>query len=70
MIKLFTHKEVVEMWNAGYSAPDIIDLLDLSISIRQVQRIGAAEGSWKKRWLGRMERHEAAEHKPKDIVTK
>jgi len=62
MIKLFDHKKVVEMWNLGYPVADIIDLLNLNISERQVRRIGAKEGSWKKRWLGRIERKEAVDN--------
>jgi hypothetical protein len=49
--------QILELWNSGVSCRQIIDELNLQITVRQVQRIGAANGDWRKRWQTRMERH-------------
>jgi len=56
-IKIFNSSKIVDLWNAGCSAESIIQKLDLDISVRQVQRIGAAQGSWRKRQLARLDEH-------------
>jgi hypothetical protein len=53
--------EIVELWNAGYPAEAIISELALPITDRQVRRIGAAHGNWRKRQLARIERHETVD---------
>jgi hypothetical protein len=60
MIKLqqSEKKEIAELWNDGLSTTEIIERLNLNVGRRTVERVGAASGSWKQRWLGRMERLE------------
>jgi hypothetical protein len=54
MIKAWNRKEIVELWNDGKSARQIVEELDLPITVRQVQRIGAELGNRKLRASGRL----------------
>lgn len=54
MIKVWNRKEIVELWNAGRAAREIVDELKLDINIRTVQRIGARYGDHKLRMRARM----------------
>jgi hypothetical protein len=58
MIKAWNRNEIVQLWNEGESAPHIVELLGLNITVRQVQRIGQAEGNRKLRHSGRLEKGE------------
>ena len=61
MIKVFNRQPIIELWNQGVPADQIVERLTLPISIRQVQRIGVKYGSHRARWMGRLERkYEAA----------
>jgi hypothetical protein len=50
-------EQIIELWNAGKSVPEIVNELDLPISGRQVKRIGAASGDRAKRWKARVEKY-------------
>lgn len=55
MKKVFDTQEIVDMWNAGYSAERIVETLSIRLSVRQVYRIGAANGDRKRRLLAKFE---------------
>src|SRR6476469_6275204 len=52
MIKAWNRNEIVQLWNEGESAIQIVERLGLDITVRQVQRIGQAEGNRKLRHKG------------------
>ncbi len=60
MIKAWNYEEIIELWDKGLPPAKIIGTLGLTISVRQVQRIGAKYGSNKKRHSGRMALDDAA----------
>jgi hypothetical protein len=67
MIKVFDRSKIVEMWNAGKDPEDIIATLNLTITPRQIYRIGARYGSRRQRWNAKLD---IAEQEPKGIVSK
>jgi hypothetical protein len=54
MIKAWNRQEIIELWNEGESAGQIVQRLHLPITVRQVQRIGAEYGSRRLRASGRL----------------
>jgi hypothetical protein len=54
MIKVWNRQQIIELWNDGKSAHKIVDELDLPITVRQVQRIGAKLGNRRLRASGRI----------------
>lgn len=50
MIKVWDTKPIIELWNQGYSGSVIKEKLNLNISVRQIQRIGAEFGSRSQRY--------------------
>lgn len=54
MIKAWNSREIVDLWESGLSPAEIIDRLHLTISPRQVQRIGSARGDRKRREVSRL----------------
>lgn len=58
MIKVWDRQPVIELWNQGVSASRIIERLDLDVTVRQVQRIGARYGNRKARMSGSLGRAE------------
>ena len=58
-IKIFDRTDIIELWNAGKSPQAIKDQLKINLSTRQIKRIGASDGDWRKRWAGRMAKYEA-----------
>ena len=50
MIKVWDYKEIIELWNYGYSASRIKEKLGLDITVRHIQRIGADQGNRSQRY--------------------
>ena len=56
MIKAWNRNEIVQLWNEGEAPSRIVERLNLTISVRQVQRIGQAVGNRKLRHSGRIDK--------------
>lgn len=54
MIKIWNRAELIRRWNEGWSAERIKEHLELDVSVRQIQRIGAEFGSRRLRTSNRL----------------